>query len=149
MVHRTVDEERARTEVALECAQAIGDAYWESRFRRMLYDLLLVNAPVECDLVSTEGSTTPAPSQAACQWPLRDASGVATLMEQVQAMPSGQNWLEVTVGKLMVPACPTGLGQASFKQQLGEAIQNHENVLAVQEGRKARKFNYSRWIFRA
>lgn len=149
MGYRTLDEQHARIEEALETAQILGYKDWESHFRRTLYNLLLADAPVECALASNERSTTPAPSQATCQWPLQDATKVASLMEQVQAMPSGQVWLEVTAGKVIVPACPTELGLASFKQQLGEAIQNHESVLAVQEGRKARKFNYSRWVFRA
>jgi len=143
MVHQTLDAQRESVEKALEEAQATGNSVRESDCRRKLYKLLLEDAPLECDLISQNTAPTPA------GWPLSSTSQVASLMDQVQAMPSGQNWLDVTTGKLMVPACPPELRQASFKQQLGEAIQNHEATLAVQEGRKARKFNYSKWIFRA
>jgi len=143
MVHQTLDERRVSLEEALEEAQATGNSAREAACRRRLYKLLLEDAPLECDLSSVNTLPTPA------GWPISSTSQVASLMEQVQAMPSGQNWLDVTAGKLMVPACPPELRQASFKQQLGEAIQNHEATLAIQEGRKARKFNYSKWIFRA
>ena len=153
MYHHALEQQRKEVEEALDCAQAAGDAKKESSCRRKLYDLLLVDAPLERDLVRREYHSPPppppAPTQATGQWPLRQASRVATLMEQVNAMPSGQDWLEVTAGKLKVPRGPPECSPASFKQQLGEAIQNHESTLAAQEGRKARKFNYSRWIFRA
>jgi len=154
MLYHTLEEQRVNIEEALEEAQAKGNKYWEAMFRRMLYNLLLVDSPIEDDLVSSDTayttSTASTSSQATTsQWPVQDANKVASLMEQVQAMPSGQDWLEMTSGKLMVPACPPDLRPASFKQQLGEAMQNHENTLAVQEGRKSRKFNYSKWVFRA
>jgi len=150
LYHHTLEQQRTVAEEALDCAQAAGDSKRESICRRELYNLLLVDAPLERDLVNREHPSPPAPpSQPTFQWPLRQASRVASLMEQVNAMPSGQDWLEVTAGKLRAPRCPPDCRPASFKQQLGEAIQNHESTLAAQEGRKARKFNYSRWIFRA
>jgi hypothetical protein len=136
-------------EKALETAQAVGDSAIEPILKGLLYKLLLVDAPLECRLIAQESKASPTPTQAACEWPLEQAGATASLMEQVNAMPVGQAWLEVTAGQLTVPACPPGVGPASFKQQLGEAMQNHENEVAVQEGRRARKFNYSRWIFRA